>query len=90
ELTTRGPNWGTLVMLAALLTAAGFALARELFREHDNEDARRSYLFALTVVGLGLLLILGPELYWIQDMFDFRVNTVFKLYYQAWMLLSIG
>ncbi|KPJ50447.1 MAG: hypothetical protein AMJ38_01795 [Dehalococcoidia bacterium DG_22] len=90
ELTTRGPSWGTIVMLAVFLTAAGFALARELFRNHENEDARRSYLFALTVVGLGLLLILGPELYWIQDMFDFRVNTVFKLYYQAWMLLSIG
>jgi YYY domain-containing protein len=90
ELTTRGPSWGTLIMLAASLTAAGFALARDLFREHANEDARRSYLFALMLVGLGLLLILGPELYWIQDMFDFRINTVFKLYYQAWMLLSIG
>ncbi len=90
ELTTRGPSWGTLLMLAAFLAAAGFALARELFREHENEDVRRTYLFALTVVGLGLLLILGPELYWIQDVFHFRVNTVFKLYYQAWMLLSIG
>jgi len=90
ELTARGPSWGTLVMLAAFLAAAGFAFARDLFREHENEDARRSYLFALMLVGLGLLLILGPELYWIRDLFDFRVNTVFKLYYQAWMLLSIG
>jgi uncharacterized membrane protein len=90
ELTTRGPSWGTLIMLAASLTATGFALARDLFREHANEDARRSYLFALMLVGLGLLLILGPELYWIQDVFDFRVNTVFKLYYQAWTLLAIG
>ena len=90
ELTARGPSWGTLVMLAAFLAAAGFAFARDLFREHENEDARRSHLFALMLVGLGLLLILGPELYWIRDLFDFRVNTVFKLYYQAWMLLSIG
>jgi YYY domain-containing protein len=90
ELTTRGPNWGTLAMLAASLTATGFAFVREFFREHADEDARRGYLFALMLVGLGLLLILGPELYWIQDVFDFRVNTVFKLYYQAWMLLSIG
>jgi YYY domain-containing protein len=90
ELTTRGPSWGTLVMLAAFLTAAGFAFARDLFREHENEEARQSHLFALMLVGLGLLLILGPELYWIQDMFGFRVNTVFKLYYQAWTLLSIG
>jgi len=90
ELTTRGPSWGTLVMLVAFLTAAGFAFIRDLFREHENEDTRRSYLFALMLVGLGLLLILGPELYWIRDLFAFRVNTVFKLYFQAWMLLSIG
>ncbi|MGD0205488.1 MAG: DUF2298 domain-containing protein [Dehalococcoidia bacterium] len=90
ELTTRGPSWGTLVMLAALLTAAGFAFARDLFREHENEDARRSYLFPLMLVGLGLLLILGSELYWVKDPLGFRVNTVFKLYYQAWTLLSIG
>jgi YYY domain-containing protein len=90
ELTARGPSWGTLAMLTTFLTAVGFAFARDLFREHESEDARRCYLFALMMVGLGLLLILGPELYWIRDLFDFRVNTVFKLYYQAWMLLSIG
>jgi YYY domain-containing protein len=90
EVTTRGPSWGTIVMLAACLAATGFALARELFREGENEEVRRIYLFALAVVGLGFLLILGPELFWIQDMFDFRVNTVFKLYYQAWTLLAIG
>ncbi|UCH86425.1 MAG: hypothetical protein JSU97_07825, partial [Dehalococcoidia bacterium] len=90
ELTTRGPSWGTLGMLVTFLTATGFAFARDLFREHENEDTRLSYLFALMLVGLGLLLILGPELYWIRDLFDFRVNTVFKLYFQAWTVLSIG
>ncbi|MGQ9572850.1 MAG: DUF2298 domain-containing protein [Dehalococcoidia bacterium] len=90
ELTTRGPNWGTLAMLAAFLTATGFAFLREFFREHESENTRRSYLFALILVGVGLLLILGPELFWVKDILAFRVNTVFKLYYQAWMLLSIG
>ena len=90
ELATRGPSWGTLVMLAAFLTAAGFAFARDLFREHENEETKQSYLFPLMRVGLGLLLILGTELYWVKDMLAFRVNTVFKLYFQAWMLLSIG
>jgi YYY domain-containing protein len=90
EVTTRGPSWGTLAMLAAFLTAAGFAFARDLFREHENEEARQSYLFPLMLVGLGLLLILGTELYWVRDPLAFRVNTVFKLYFQAWTLLSIG
>ena len=48
--------------------------------------------FALTLAGLALLLITGPELLYIDDFFDApstRMNTVFKLYYQAWVLLAV-
>jgi uncharacterized membrane protein len=38
----------------------------------------------------GLLLVLGAELFYIQDVFRSRLNTVFKLYYQAWILLAIS
>ena len=47
--------------------------------------------FALTLAALGLLLIMGPELMYVDDLFDDprqRMNTVFKLYYQAWVLLA--
>ena len=47
--------------------------------------------FALALATLALLLILGPELLYIDDSFggqDERMNTVFKLYYQAWALLA--
>ncbi len=35
-----------------------------------------------------MLLILGTELFFVQDLFGSRLNTVFKLYYQAWLLLG--
>ena len=47
--------------------------------------------FALALGALGLLLIMGPELMYVDDFFDDprqRMNTVFKLYYQAWILLA--
>ncbi len=48
-------------------------------------------IFALMLAAFGLLLIMGPELLHVDDGFGGaleRMNTVFKLYYQAWILLS--
>ncbi|TAK24717.1 MAG: hypothetical protein EPO26_05760 [Chloroflexota bacterium] len=38
----------------------------------------------------GFLLVLGCEIVFIRDFFGNRMNTVFKLYYQAWVLLAIA
>jgi uncharacterized membrane protein len=37
-----------------------------------------------------LLLMLGVELFFVRDVFGTRVNTQFKLYYQAWLLLGVS
>jgi YYY domain-containing protein len=50
----------------------------------------REHLFALVLVATGLLLILGCELVYINDLFHNRMNTVFKLYYQAWVCLALA
>ncbi len=90
EVETRSGNIVTVVMLILVVAAAWSAFARELFRPQGNERVRRSTAFALLALGGGLLLILGPELFFIDDVNDFRPNTVFKLWFQAWMLLSVG
>ncbi len=48
-------------------------------------------VFALALTSLGLLIIMGPELLYVDDSFggaSERMNTVFKLYYQGWLLLG--
>jgi hypothetical protein len=47
-------------------------------------------LFAVTMIGLALILTLVPEFVYLRDMFGTRMNTVFKFYYQAWLLLALA
>lgn len=46
--------------------------------------------FALLLVALGLLLLLAPEFVFLRDVFSARINTIFKFYYQAWLLFSVA
>jgi YYY domain-containing protein len=52
--------------------------------------ADTALIFALTLTALAFLLTMGTEIFYIKDGFGGRMNTVFKLYYQAWMLLAIA
>jgi uncharacterized membrane protein len=84
----------TAVLLALLTGAAAWA-ALELWAAGPPAEAggRRGSVapvFALLCVAVGLLLPLGTEFVFIRDLFGTRMNTVFKLFYQAWVLLAIG
>ena len=58
-----------------------------------EEPPQAGMSFALVLTAAGLLLIMGPELLYVDDGFggaNERMNTVFKLYYQAWALLAVA
>ena len=45
--------------------------------------------FALLLLGLGLALVAVPEVLYLRDNFGTRMNTIFKFYYQAWLLFAV-
>ena len=54
-----------------------------------NDVADRVPQTCVVLLGMALFLIVGVELFFVVDLFGNRMNTVFKVYYQSWLLLSI-
>lgn len=46
--------------------------------------------FVLLLVFTAALLTLGPEFVYLRDNFGQRLNTIFKFYYQAWVMFGIA
>jgi len=104
-LYTAPPGWGyfaigfvilalvalpfrTDVLLLAIVALAVYALVSRM------RFASPESLLGLGLAAGGALLLLISDYVYLQDIFaggdSYRMNTVFKLYYQAWILLSIG
>jgi len=79
-------GWAHVTLLAALLIVALQALL-------SPRVAPPLRLVWLLVAG-GVACLLGPEVLYVRDEFDgtalYRMNTVFKLDYQAWLLLGLA
>jgi YYY domain-containing protein len=85
----------TLVLILVLVSAAVARIAPAGAGQERDEISRRSseppgHGFALGLAAAGLLMLLIPELFYVRDVFVSRMNTVFKFYYQAWLLLGLA
>jgi uncharacterized membrane protein len=79
-----------LTLLALLIPSLSFLVAN---RKSSNEESTfnlQPSTFILLLIALGTLLILGPDFLYLRDNFGYRINTIFKFYYQAWILLSLA
>jgi Uncharacterized membrane protein len=92
---------GTLITLFVLIWL-GFSLLFEKVRTPQTEKNEgdggateqvalaKPMVFVLLMVLLGAILTLVPEFIYLRDQFGWRMNTIFKFYYQAWILWSLA
>lgn len=92
RLTAPG-TWLTLLGLIGL----AWALAGTFRNQPEPERQPSTYFkpispngFVLLLVLLGSLMAIGPEFFYLRDQFGWRMNTIFKFYYQVWMVWSLA
>ncbi len=70
-----------LALIVGLSTYSALARARQ---------GPAPLVFSLALTALGFYLLMGAEIFHVEDFLPVRMNTVFKLYYQAWLLLGVA
>lgn len=84
-----------LQMPVFLFAGALLLLAGAILRQHwelgtADEAHRDADLFAIVLIGAAFALVLVTEVFFVHDVFGNRMNTIFKVYYQAWTLLAVA
>lgn len=84
-------NYGVGLLTLAVLLVAGLSYLLGLV--HKADESNRTFgpiPFVLLMIVLGGVMVLAPEFVYLRDNFGARMNTIFKFYYQAWMLWSLA
>ena len=89
----------SLIILGSLALLLGKLVKKQQEIEEEeivDMDVDRSIqyqsgviVFVTFLMLLAGLLVLGPDFVYLRDQFGWRINTIFKFYYQAWILWSI-
>jgi YYY domain-containing protein len=92
---------GLIALLVVNFRLAGKALSHEdaMFTDPAEEGKQPKNgktaqiavdLFVFILAGLGIALTLSTEFFYLRDSFGWRMNTIFKFYYQGWVMMGLA
>lgn len=90
---------GLITMLGVFIPTLAFLFSsssREMTDDDetvlDVQPSRPSapIIFVMLLIALGSILIIAPDFVYLRDQFGYRINTIFKFYYQAWVVWSLA
>jgi YYY domain-containing protein len=85
------------LLIVIIMLVIGRLFAREPLAADGTPDNTQQVItyspstaFVLLLIAAGAVLTLVPDFAYLRDNFGVRINTVFKLYYQGWLLWGIA
>ncbi|HTX79440.1 MAG TPA: DUF2298 domain-containing protein [Longilinea sp.] len=91
-------TWLTLFVLIALvwaIVATSHKKDEAESADTGDEDLTRQFNhsgfpFVLALILLGAGLTLFPEFFYLRDQFGYRINTIFKFYFESWITWGLA
>jgi uncharacterized membrane protein len=85
-------KFGHILPLLLVISLILFILIKKSQRAARFEgNSDRSTLFVFVLLFIGFMLLMGVELFFVQDPHGIRrMNTMFKVYYQVWVFMAIA
>ena len=78
-----------VLLSAPVIPLCGIPLALAISQLRASTGVSSRW-FALLLFSFGWALSIGVELIYVRDVFDNRMNTLFKFYYQTWTLFALA